>query len=65
MDKLCKHCKRALPRGGEYTLTICGEVIGECLICALLKNNVITDYWGFLSAEMQAEVQKVKEELNL
>ena len=63
MDKLCKYCKRVLPQGGEYTLTCCGEVIEECLICALIRNDIITDYWTHLSADMRKEVQKIREEL--
>lgn len=60
MDKQCRYCKRGLPEGGEFTLTMLGVVAEQCLICALVRNNVIEDYWGGLSAETRAEVQKIK-----
>jgi ribosome-binding protein aMBF1 (putative translation factor) len=58
----CKYCGQALQ--AENTLTMAGVEINICLWCAVMKNDIVEQYWG-LSWEKLEDLRLLREKLGL
>ena len=63
MEKLkCRHCGQIME--AEDALTMAGVKVNQCLWCAVIKNDIMEQYWE-LDAEKLKQLHLIKEKMGL